>query len=257
MASRKQTSQIGLIAAAEVFSEFDIDDSGYLGFKEMSEALRKLWDQAGLKPRPDFDTLEAQFHEADSDGDNQVDLAEFVKWYSHAIEWTHRLKESEAHRKKDAEAAAAGKLDKDDSKVLFHSKRSQKWSHAEAEKLKRSSAAPPGPFSISLTAGPPAAADGAAASRQRLNALLDLVNVPSYSDREQRRVRATKRSVKKEDLMYASAKWYGRVVRPSGTALPPPAGASPHAGAPTKKQLKLNGKVAALATVGIADPGLV
>ena len=37
MASRKQTSQIGLIAAAEVFSEFDIDDSGYLGFKEMSE----------------------------------------------------------------------------------------------------------------------------------------------------------------------------------------------------------------------------
>ena len=60
-------------------------------------------------------------------------------------------------------------------------------------------------------------------------------------------VRATKRSVKKEDLVYASAKWYGR----------PAAGASPRAGAPTKKQLKLNGKVAALATVGIADPGLV
>ena len=85
--------------AHEVFCKFDADGSGYLGFRELGQALRALFKQAGLKKTPDFATLEEQFGKADTNGDNQVSPEEFVAWYNHAVEWTRRLQA-------EAEAAA-------------------------------------------------------------------------------------------------------------------------------------------------------
>ena len=73
------------------FQKFDADHSGYLGFRELGQALRALFKEAGLKRTPDFGALEESFDTADTDGDNKVSLDEFVAWYNHTVEWTRRL----------------------------------------------------------------------------------------------------------------------------------------------------------------------
>ena len=110
--------------ACDVFCMFDADQSGYLGFRELGQALRALFREAGLKKTPDFAALEESFGKADANGDNKVSQEEFVAWYNHAVEWTRRLQdetEAEAEAKRPARPALLGQsaLSTTSTKVLF------------------------------------------------------------------------------------------------------------------------------------------
>ena len=48
-------------------------------------------------PAANFETLEAKFAEADSNGDSKVSHEEFVEWYNHTIEWANRRASRKAH----------------------------------------------------------------------------------------------------------------------------------------------------------------
>ena len=159
--------------AHEVFAQFDADQSGYLGFRELGQALRALFKQAGLKKTPDFATLEEQFGKADTNGDNKVSPEEFVAWYNHAVEWTRRLQaeaEAEAEAKRSERPALLGQsaLSQTSTQVLFELKMygqgkqaTPRSAHSEAE----------------------------ASSLHQLKEVLDIDHLPSLSEDENRRVR--------------------------------------------------------------------
>ena len=101
------------------FQTFDADHSGHLGFRELGQALRQLFKEAGLKNSPDFSTLEESFGAADTDGDNKISLEEFVAWYNHTIEWTARLHAEEANAQEAKKDKPATTLGRTESKLVF------------------------------------------------------------------------------------------------------------------------------------------
>lgn len=160
--------------AHEIFAQFDADQSGYLGFRELGQALRALFKQAGLKKTPDFATLEEQFGTADTDGDNKVSPEEFVAWYNHAVEWTRRLQaeaEAEAAAKRSERPALLGQsaLSQTSTQMLFELKMYGQGKQATPRHSHGSEAE--------------------ASSQQRLKEVLDIDSLPSLSEGENRRVR--------------------------------------------------------------------
>ena len=119
---------VSLTDAALIFAEFDVDSSGYLGFRELAEALRTLWKRAGITSmKPDFATLEKQFAAADVNKDNKVTLPEFMDWYNFAVDWVERLLESEEQRQQQATSKADARrktLNESDTRALAQIKSS-------------------------------------------------------------------------------------------------------------------------------------
>ena len=153
------------------FQKFDTDQSGYLGFRELGQALRALFKGAGLKKTPDFAALEESFGKADADGDNKISQDEFVAWYNHAVEWTRRLQDEavaeaiEAKKSKQPAMLGQSALSTTSTKVLFdlkmHGHRKEATPRSEAE----------------------------ASSHQELKHMLALDGLPSLSESESRGVR--------------------------------------------------------------------
>lgn len=97
--------------AADLFFKHDKDANGVLGFRELSAALRDLMSSQQLSVRPNMETLEAKFAEADEDGDHKVSYAEFVVWYNDTVEWAQRIKAKEKKEVHSARKSGAGRTD--------------------------------------------------------------------------------------------------------------------------------------------------
>ena len=159
--------------AYDVFYQFDADQSGYLGFRELGQALRALFKEAGLKKAPNFAALEESFGKADANGDNKVSPEEFVAWYNHAVEWTQRLQdeaEAEAEAKRPERPALLGQsaLSTTSTKMLFDLKM---HGHRQVATPRRRDT------------------EAEASSHQQLKQMLALDGLPSLSESESRRVR--------------------------------------------------------------------
>ena len=159
--------------ACDIFCQFDADQSGYLGFRELGQALRALFKEAGLKKTPDFAALEEAFGKADANGDNKISQEEFVAWFNHAVEWTRRLQdEAEAEAAKRAERPAMlgqSALSTTSTKVLFDLKMHGHHSRSATPRRRDTEAE--------------------ASSHQQLKDMLALDGLPSLSESEGRRVR--------------------------------------------------------------------
>lgn len=163
-------STVSVTDAALIFAEADVDGSGYLGFRELAEALRTLWKRAGITSmKPDFATLEKQFAAADANNDNKVSLPEFMDWYNYTVDWVERLLESEAERQKSQGVAKVADsrrktLNASDTKALVQ---------------------------IKSSGSKPTRKDGADAkeSNRQVRAAMDVASIPHFSDTERSRLR--------------------------------------------------------------------
>ena len=75
--------------AVELFEQHKQED-GTIGFRQLTAVLRAMLKEEGVKARLDFETLEAKFEEADTNGDKRVSYDEFIAWYNHTVEWARR-----------------------------------------------------------------------------------------------------------------------------------------------------------------------